>query len=178
MDKENYSIENFLNPQKTYKTFSNKIKLGHLVYCLKSNKIEIVDIEIMSNIITYEKKGVSTKVYYPIPINFNWVIHVFNFSETNQNSKKLRVFQSNIHGLKLHFELNMFRLGYIFKEKLHHGNMNGIDNYKAELLYIHELMDCLYLIKRETFSFCESDIEEINNNIKLFINNSSTQHKT
>ena len=50
--------------------------------------------------------------------------------------------------------------GYTLREKSSGGR--AIFNLRPQFLFIHELMDILFLMKRQQFSWAEEDLDRIN----------------
>jgi hypothetical protein len=173
MIKSNYVIDNYIEPNTTYKVLSNKIKLGHLLFNIQKKSFEIVDLKVLETIFKFEKEGDTDRIYYPIPLNSKWLTKVFHFEVKPLNIHYMNVFTSKIHGLKIHEQRNQYCVGYTIREKVKSENhMQGTISSKPRILYVHELMDQLYLLKREQIEITKSDLIKINNTFKEMLNKS------
>jgi hypothetical protein len=146
----------------THKKISEKLKIGHLIFDKRLKKIVIVKPEILIEIIEDENNS-NSQNYFLIILKENWLTKIFNFRKQYLNSQYMTVFTSNSNGFKIHERQGIFSLGYIFKEKMNniHG-MTGNLTYKPHIFFVNELMDYLFLIKREQFNFSEKDLQKIN----------------
>lgn len=164
MIKSNYDIENYIEPRNTYKILSNKVKLGQLLFNAKIKTFEIVNLKVLEDIMAFEKGNGIDRKYYPIPLNPEWLIKVFNFEVNYLNIHNMHVFTSTVHGLKIHGQHESYYVGYTIREKTTLANrMKGTISSKPRILYVHELMDQLYLLKREQIDFTTTDLVNINN---------------
>lgn len=158
----NYSHEDYTDPIKTYERISDKLKIGHLVYNNEIKKIVIVTPIILSEIIEKEKIS-ENKKYSLIILKDKWLTKIFNFKSQYLNSQYMTVYTSNSHGLKIHEQNSRFYIGYRFKEKMDNiPGMLGELVYKPNIFFVNELMDYLFLIKKEQFRFNDYDLEKIN----------------
>lgn len=164
MIKSNYDIESYIEPHTTYKTLSDKIKLGQLLFNIQKKAFETVDLKVLEDIVKFEKGRNIDRVYYPIPINSEWLTKVFHFEAKFLNIYNMTVFTSRLHGLKIHEQHGRYYVGYTIREKVKlTDHIKGTINSKPQILFVHELMDQLYLIKREQVEITKSDLFEINN---------------
>lgn len=157
-----YSYEDYTDPISTYERISDKLKIGHLIYDNDIKRIVLVTPNILSEI--FEKEKISdNKKYSLIILKDKWLTKIFNFKSQYLNSQYMTVYTSNSHGLKIHDQNSRFYIGYRFKEKMNNiPGMSGEFMYKPSIFFINELMDYLFLIKKEQFRFNENDIEKIN----------------
>jgi len=157
-----YSYEDYTNPINTYEKISDKLKIGHLIYNNDSKKIILVTPNVLSEIFEKEKNS-DNKKYSLIFLKDNWLTKIFNFKSQYLNSQYMTVYRSNSHGLKIHDQNSRFYIGYRFKEKMDNiPGMIGELIYKPNIFFINELMDYLFLIKKEHFEFSDNDLEKIN----------------
>jgi len=160
-----YTIQDYLDPFKTYERLSDKLKIGHLIYSNKLKKIVKVTPKVLTEIFEKEEKS-EKKDYCLIILNENWLTKIFNFKSFYLSTQYMTVYTSNFHGLKVHEQNNRFYLGYGFKEKINKiPGMSGMSNYKPNLFFVNELMDYLFLIKKEQYRFSENDLQKINEEI-------------
>lgn len=162
MIDNNYDIENLLNPTLTYNKISNKIKLGQLVFNNLNKKIEKVEISILEEIVQFEKEENKEQKFFLLNLTDKWLIQIFEFDSTFLTPQSITVFTSKKHGLKIHKTQTNFSIAYTIREKVKAGRYNGTHNFKPTVLTVNELMDHLYLIKREEFDFSKEDVEYIN----------------
>ncbi|WP_408039058.1 hypothetical protein [Tenacibaculum amylolyticum] len=133
-----------------------------MIYNINLQKIVLVTPKILSEILKEEIQGVNNS-YSMIQINGKWLIEVFNFEAKYLAPQYLTVYKSNLHGFKVHEQLNKFSIGYMFKETRNIiPSMQGDIKYKPQIFYVNELMDYLFLIKKEQFEFNEDDLKTIN----------------
>ena len=164
MITSHYNIDHYIEPHTTYKTLYNKIKLGHLIFNSPKKSFEVVDLKILETIVAFENGNDLERVYYPISLSPKWLTNVFSFDVTYLSIYHMNVFTSKIHGLKIHEQHNRYYVGYTIREKVSLVNgMKGTISNKPQILYVHELMDQLFLIKREEISITASDLVDINN---------------
>lgn len=157
-----YDIENLLNPTLTYNKISNKIKLGQLVFNNLNKKIEKVGISILEEIVQFEKEEIKEQKFFLLNLTDKWLIQIFEFDSTFLTPQSMTVFTSKKHGLKIHKTRTNFSIAYTIREKVNAGRYKGTHNFKPTVLTVNELMDHLYLIKREEFDFSKEDVEYIN----------------
>lgn len=158
----NYTTENFINPFITHKIISNKIKLGQPILNLKKKQIQKIDLNIFKEIFAAEKNKVLSKSYNLLLVNSEWLTKFFHFDENYLAAQAMTIYTSQLHGLKIHKQRDQFFIGYTIREKLKAGNMKGLLQSKPLILTVNDLMDHLYLIKREEVIICEEDIKMIN----------------
>tara|TARA_R110002033_G_scaffold43075_2_gene84541 strand:- start:466 stop:987 length:522 start_codon:yes stop_codon:yes gene_type:complete len=163
MITSHYVIDHYTEPNSTYTILSNKIKLGQLVFNIQEKAFEIVNLKVLKAIVAFEKGNGVDRIYYPIPLNPKWLTKVFHFEVKRLNVHYMHVFTSKVHGLKIHGQHNRYYIAYTIREKVTLANqMKGVQVAKPQILYVHELMDQLYLLKREQIEIKESDLANIN----------------
>lgn len=164
-----YNIENYTNPRTSYKRISNKLKLGQLIYDIIDKKIKIVDIHLLGEILEFEQ-NISDKCerrYFTIPLTKEWLEKVFDFNSKYNAANSMTVFTSQRHGLKIHKQNSGFYIALISREKTSVYGMSGTIRSKPKILFVNELMDYLYLLKRDEIIFTENEIKKINEIIKV-----------
>ena len=166
MINNDYNIENFTNPNSTYNRLSDKIKIGQLIYNVQNKNIEKVSLEILKEIIEYEKNGKGEQHFFLLGLNDKWLTEIFDFNSQFVNIQNMTVFTSRKHNLKIH-KVHDYRIGYTLRENSGSGNFKGKHHFKPLINTVNELMDHLYLIKREMFDFSKYDMKYINEVISL-----------
>ena len=82
----------------------------------------------------------------------------------------MNVYTSKTHSLKVHEQQNQYYVAYTIRKKVKLANqMNGTMTSKPQMLYVHELMDQLFLLKRELVQFSKHDLMEINKIFKKLL---------
>lgn len=162
MINNEYNIDNFFNPTLTYDKISNKIKLGQVVYNKAIKNIEKVDLTTLGEIIQFEKERSREQQYFLLNLTEKWLIKIFDFDSMYLPPQSLTVYTSKKHGLKIHKTRTKFTIAYTIREKTNAGMYKGTHNIKPTVLTVNELMDHLYLIKREEFDFSRDDMDYIN----------------
>ena len=166
---EEYNVEKYVNPLQTYRTLHDKFKIGHLIFDFGKKRIALVDITILSKIFDKERGGEegSENAYGPLSLSDEWLEKVFEFEAKFSNTTGMTVFTSRRHGLKIHKQRGNYYLGYIFREKMNIGGWKGSSSSKPEILFVNELMDYCYLLRRDSFQFNEGDLKRINDLITV-----------
>lgn len=167
MIENKYDIENFYNPKLGYDKISNKVKFGQLVMNNVSEKIEKVNLSILQEILEYEQAENTKKKYSLLPLSDKWLLEVFQFDSKFLKSQSMTVFSSRIHGLNIHKTRGNYAIAYTIREKLNAGQFRGTNNFKPIIHTVNELMDHLYLIKREEFNFSNEEMVYINTVIDI-----------
>jgi len=164
-----YQVEYYINPKITYLKLSDKLRLGHLIYDLEDQTIKIVSLPILSEIVKWETSNSESldMRYFPIPLTKKWLEKVFCFESKYNQPNYMTVFTSIRHGLKIHNQNDKFFIGIRNIEKFIAKGMTGGHTSKPRILYVNELMDYLYLLKRDNWDFSEQDLEKINMIIKV-----------
>lgn len=158
----NYTTEHYTNPFLTHETISDKIKLGQPILNLKKKQIQKIDLDILKEIIATEKNEVLSESYSLLPITSIWLTKFFHFDERYLSAQYMTIYTSQLHGLKIHKQRDQFYIGYTIREKLKARDMNGTLQSKPLILTLNDLMDHLYLIKREQVIISEKDMDSIN----------------
>ncbi len=161
MIENNYEIENYFDPSQTYDKISDKIKIGQLILNYETREIEKIDLKILQEIIHYENGDNEEQKFFLLNIIDKWLLKVFDFESKYLTPQSMTVFTSRKHDLKIH-KIHDYRIGYTIREKKGSGNFQGKHHYKPLVITVNELMDHLYLIKREVFDFSDKDLEYIN----------------
>lgn len=159
MEKE-YNIGHYVDPRKTYERVVDKFKLGHLVYSRDKEKYVVVDLKVLQEIIEHDISGKKFWNYLPIPINDLWLTLIFNFEKKRFATHSGTFFTSRHHGFKIKYQGGRYMLGYTLREK--DSNGRATYNLRPQILFIHELMDILFLMKREQFYWNEEELNWIN----------------
>lgn len=160
---ENYKIENYTNPWSLYKNISKRLKLGHLVYDLSLKNIRLVDHELLGEILKSELVEPEKKSNFTIPIlTEEWLLKVFDFEDKFNAPNNMTVFTSKRNGLKIHKNRNGFFIAISVRENYSTMGMTGSHVSKPMILTVNELLDYVFLLKRDDISFNERDIDEIN----------------
>jgi|TARA_R110002074_G_scaffold106578_1_gene230142 hypothetical protein len=162
-----FNIENYTNPRISYNKISNKLRLGHLVYDDFDKKIKLVNHKLLGGIIESEKVELLEKRFYALPLTKSWLENIFEFESKYNNPNKMTVYISHRNGLNIHERNNGFTIGITFREKTSSNGMSGTLVAKPKILYVNELMDYLFLLKRDEVTFNEYDIKRINEVIKV-----------
>ena len=165
---EKYRIENYTDPWNLYKKISNKLKLGHLVLDTSLKKFRLVDLKLLEEIVKSEGDEPNGKSNFIIPdLTKEWLEKIFDFNSKFNAPNNMTVFTSNRHGIKIHESWNGFSIGITVREKSTILGMTGTHVSKPRVLNINELLDYMFLLKRDEMRFDESDIEKINSLIKV-----------
>lgn len=164
-----YSIDNYTQPRTTYQKISNKLKLGYLLYDNLDKEIKAVSIQILGEILEFEQNNSESKGrrYFPIPLTKEWLENVFDFNSKYNAPNYMTVYTSLRHGLKIHEQNKEFLIAQISREKMSTIGMSGVFISKPKILYVNELMDYLFLLKRDDIIFTEDEINRINEIIKI-----------
>ncbi len=165
-----YNIDNFIDPRLTYNKLSDKIKIGQPIFNKLNEKIEKVDLRILQEILKFESGERKAQKYTLINLTDKWLLQVFAFESRYITPQAMTVFTSKIHGLKIHKTQYNYSIGYTIREKINAGRFSGTHNFKPRVITVNELMDHLYLIKREEFDFSKDDMEYINATILKDLN--------
>ena len=164
MIKTKYSFEHYINPYLTHSIISDKVKIGQLILNLKNKKIQKIDLETLSEIIKAEKSESLSEYYSLLPINSTWLTNFFHFESRYLAAQYMTVYTSQTHGLKIHEQNSRFSIGYIIREKL---NDKGKVQTKPLIFTVNDLMDHLYLLKREELLINQKDIELMNKEFQV-----------
>ncbi|SDQ89868.1 hypothetical protein [Flagellimonas zhangzhouensis] len=161
---EKYNVEHYVSPYLTYITLHDKLRIGQLIFDCKKRKITMVDTAILSEIYEKEKDGkkVTKDEYRPLNLTDDWLIKIFQFEKKYLNTNNMTVFTSQRHGLKVHKRQGNYYLGYILREKMNIGEWKGSSSSKPEILFVNELMDYCYLLKRDSLKLTKDDLKRIN----------------
>jgi hypothetical protein len=164
-----YQIENYTNPRKGYQKFADKLRLGHLIYDLVQKKVKAVDLSLLKEILDNEidDSKDSIKRYFPIPLTEEWLIKVFEFESKYNAPNNLTIYTSSRHGLKIHKQREVFFIAIIKREKSSNYGMHGVHTSKPMVLFVNELMDYMFLLKRDVWSFTETELVNINRLIEV-----------
>ena len=164
-----YELEDFMSPRRTYRKLSDKIKLGHLLYDNRKRQFILTDMVVLQEILEYEKEDGENKLapYSPIPLSGNWLELVFEFEAKFNKANSMTVYTSIRHDMKVHEKGGTFTMGITVREKSHNNGIFGSYNYKPSIYFVNELMDFMYLIKRDTFAFDADDLLLINKAIEI-----------
>ena len=79
----------------------------------------------------------------------------------------MTVYTSHRNGLNINERSNGFTIGITFREKASLIGMSGKLVAKPKILYVNELMDYLFSLKRNEVTFNECDIKRINEVIRV-----------
>lgn len=165
---EEYRIENYTNPWNLYKKISNKLKLGHLVFDTSRKKIRLVDLKLLGEILKSEHDEPNGKSNFAIPeLTKEWLEKVFDFDSKFNAPNNMNVFTSRRHGIKIHENWNGFSIAITVREKSSIMSMTGSHVTKPRVLTVNELLDYMFLLKRDDIVFDERDVEKINTRIKV-----------
>lgn len=158
-----------MDPKRTYRKLSDKIKLGHLLFDNKKREFIMADIAVLLEILEYEKKDGSGQYprYLPIPVSGIWLQVVFEFEANFNRSNSMTVYTSLRHDMKVHEKEGKFTVAFTIREKSYNNGIFGTYNYKPSIYYVNELMDFMYLMKRDTFAFDADDLLLINKDIVI-----------
>ncbi|MEP2059426.1 MAG: hypothetical protein ABJJ05_16570 [Maribacter litoralis] len=162
-----FNIENYTNPRISYDKIANKLRLGHLIYDHFDNHIKLVDYKLLGEIMDYEMLESLQKRYNPLSLTKTWLEDVFQFESQYHAPNKMTVYTSLRNGLNIHERGSGFTIGITFREKTSSIGMSGILIAKPKILYVNELMDYHFLLKRDLVTFTNSDVEKINEIIKV-----------
>ncbi|MDT0648146.1 hypothetical protein RM545_15735 [Zunongwangia sp. F260] len=162
----NYTTAHYTNPYLKHKIISDKIKLGQPILNLKKKQVQKIDLDILKEIIAAEKYEVLSESYSLLSINSIWLTKFFQFDERYLAAQYMTIYTSQLHGLKIHKQRDQFYIGYTIKEKFKAGDMKGTLQAKPLILTVNDLIDHLYLIKREEVIISEEDIKLINKQFK------------
>lgn len=166
---EEYSVENYVDPVLSYKTLYDKFRVGHLIYDCRNKKITKVDAVILMEIHEKEKNAKKRDKldYSPLYLTDDWLQKVFQFEAKHLNTTNITVFTSQRHGLKVHKQRGNYYLGYILREKINVGDWMGSSSSKPRVLFVNELMDYCYLLRRDSLKFTSDDLKRINDLIAI-----------
>ncbi len=164
-----YQVENYTNPRMIYRKLSDKLRLGHLIYDLVQKKVKAVDLSLLGEILDFEmKNSADSKIrYFPIPVTKEWLEKVFEFESKYNAPNNMTIFTSLRHGLKIHDQNGNYFVGILNREKSRSAGMYGSHISKPRILYVNELMDYMYLLKRDIWNFSETELNKINTVIKV-----------
>ena len=155
-----YNSDHYVDPKKTYDRIADKVKLGHLLYNKDKNTYVVVDFKVLQEIVELERSENNSWKYLPIPINDFWLTSIFNFEKRQLATHSGTYFTSRSHGFKIKYQGGRYMFGYTLREKELGGGVTF--NLRPQFLFIHELMDLLFLMKREQFTWTEEDLTLIN----------------
>ena len=155
-----YNSDHYVDPRKTYDRIADKIKLGHLLYVRDKGSYVVVDLKVLQEILEFEKSENNAPKYLPIPITDLWLTSIFDFEKKQLATHSGTFFTSRNHGFKIKHQGGRYMFGYTLREKGLGGRATF--NLRPQFLYIHELMDVLFLMRREQFRWSEKDLEWIN----------------
>ncbi|MBO0330088.1 hypothetical protein [[Muricauda] lutisoli] len=162
---EGYNLDYYVNPRLSYANrLSDKFRIGHLIYDTIEKCIVKVSPSILQKMVENElpQNRDEDFRFSPLFIKNDWLTKVFGFEKKYLNANGMTVFTSTRNGLKIHFQSGNYYLGYILREKQIIAGMNGNFSSKPEILFINELMDFCFLIKRDKISFSDDDVKKIN----------------
>jgi len=166
MIASNYTTEHYTNPFLTHKIISDKIKLGQPILNLKKKQIQKINLDNLKKIIAAENNEILSESYSLLPINSIWLTKFFHFDESYLAAQYMTIYTSQLHGLKIHKQGNHFYIGYTIREKFKASDMKGTLQSKPLIFTVNDLIDHLYLIKREQVIISEEDIDSINKAFK------------
>lgn len=98
--KPDYNSDHYVDPRKTYDRIADKVKLGHLLYNREKGSYVVVDLEVLQELVEFEKSENNIRKYFPIPINDLWLTSIFNFEKKQLATHSGTFFTSIDHGLK------------------------------------------------------------------------------
>ncbi|HET8885998.1 MAG TPA: hypothetical protein VFM70_06560 [Salinimicrobium sp.] len=169
MIENDYEIDNYIDPSLTYDKISDKLKIGQLVLNDEKKKIEKVNLKTLQEIIEFERGNNKKQKYFLLRLRDKWLLSIFDFDAKFLAPQNMTVFTSRKHHLKIH-KTQDYRIAYTIRENKGSGGFKGHHHFKPLVMTVNELMDHLYLIKRQVFDFSEKDIEYINEVFKDEIN--------
>ncbi|MFD2588423.1 hypothetical protein ACFSQJ_15915 [Croceitalea marina] len=162
-----YHIENYVRPWEPYKeSLSDKLRIGHLVLDRWAKKIVLVDINILLEVLENERTNSGSKKskYYPIAITREWLEDVFMFESKYNAPHSMTIYTSLRNGFQVHEYRGNFYVAIRITEKI---SDYGTLKTKPKILFINELMDYLFLLKRDTYGFIEEDLLKINSAMNI-----------
>lgn len=162
---EEYKVEHYVEPELGYRErLSDKFKIGHLIYDRGKGCVIKVDAAVLDTIVRGEEKGMNPEdfIYTPLYMTDEWLVQIFHFEMRHLNTNNMTVFTSLRTGLKVHYQGGNYYLGYIFREKFEANGWLGCSTGKPRIMFINELMDYCFLIKRESIQFTDEEIDKIN----------------
>ncbi|WP_031442133.1 hypothetical protein [Arenibacter algicola] len=165
-----YDIENYVEPERSYRTtLCDKFKVGHLIYDNNQQRIKIVDIAVLQEILLWESKDVkgSKLKYIPIYLTHEWLVNVFDFESKYMATNSITVYTSLRNGMKVHGQRGRFFVGVTIREKMDSMGMAGTHFSKPSILFVNELMDYSFLLKRDMIDFNKNDLITINKVMNL-----------
>lgn len=162
---EKYSIEHYTNPEPSYhNSLSDKLKVGHLIYDNRQQRIVLVDIAVLEEILEYENKKEETSEpnFVPSYLTHEWLVNVFNFEAKHIATNGITVYTSDRNGMKVHGQRGQFFVGVTIREKINSKGWKGTHASKPPICFVNELMDYCFLLKRDMITFIEYDLAQIN----------------
>jgi len=159
-----YEIENYLNPTLPYLKFADKLRIGHLIFDFKMKRVVKVNMKILKEINLEDELNTKffDRRFRPIELTKKWLTDIFCFNAKNNARNSLIVYTSSRNGLIIHEQIGTFFLASKMVEKI---GENGIHRTKPKVIFINELMDYLFLIKRDDYKWTDADLKRINERI-------------
>jgi hypothetical protein len=167
---EEYNIDHYTDPVLGYrKTLKDKFKIGHLIYNLRKRRITTVDISILGEIFQDEDKEEKLREsnYIPMHLTHEWLVNVFGFELRYMATNGITIYTSLRNGLKVNGQRGQFFIGVTIREKINSNGWSGTHISKPSILFVNELMDYSFLLKRDMITFNEDDLDKINELIQI-----------
>jgi hypothetical protein len=144
---------------------ANELKLGHLVH--KNDKLTIITIEVLKEILEEENKDDSEKIYKPILLNDRWLKNL-KFTRSEKSFGRNGLYYVN--------DISTFRVGkYLHDEKYFVGYSIVSAKHKLYIRfrYLHELLNahevfvgCNTIFNKERLNEIEDDLKK--NEVEIY----------